>query len=393
MKPLDGVTILDLSRILAGPFASMILGDFGAEIIKIENPDGGDDTRAWGPPFARGESAYFLAVNRNKKSVTLNLKDPEGKKNIRRLAATSDVLLENFRPGTLEKLSLGYEDLWALNPRLIFCSISGYGLTGPEAHRAGYDLVAQGLSGIMDITGGEKGPPTKVGTSIADLVAGLYAVQGILLALFAREKTGRGQKVDVSLLDGMVSLLAYQAEMYLACGKIPRRMGNQHPTISPYETFQAKDGYLNIAVGSEKLWSLFCDEIGMPKMKLDKRFLLNKDRVKNRNKLFSILSRVIRKKKAGEWLSQFEKAGIPAGPILSVEKILNHPQILARQMVQEVSHKRLGGINLVGIPVKLSGTPGAVSGPPPILGEHTKEVLDRLSSVEQVIHDAVEGRR
>lgn len=370
MLPLDHIKILDLSRVLAGPFCSMILGDFGAEVIKVENPDGGDDTRAWGPPFIEGESAYFLSVNRNKKSVTVNLKSEEEKKLIWDIIKNADVVLENFRPGTLDKLGFDYKTISEVNPKIVYATISGYGQTGPEWLRPGYDLVAQGMSGIMDITGYPEGPPTKVGTSIGDLVAGLYCTIGILLALQAREKTGKGQRVDVSLLDGQVSLLTYQAGIYFASGKIPQRKGNQHPTICPYETFRAKDGYLNIAVGSEKLWAVFCDAIQKPELKNDPQFAANKDRVKNRNLLFPILDKLIGKKPVAYWLELFDQAGIPAGPILSVDKVFSHPQVLAREMVVETHHKKVGKIKLTGIPIKLSETPGSVRLPPPLLGEH-----------------------
>lgn len=373
MLPLEDIKILDLSRVLAGPFCSMILGDFGAEVIKIENPDGGDDTRAWGPPFIEGESAYFLSVNRNKKSVTVNLKSEEGKKFIWDLVKSSDVLLENFRPGTLDKLGFSYEAVAKANPKIIYASISGYGQSGPEKLRPGYDLVAQGMSGIMDITGSPDGSPTKVGTSIGDLVAGLYGVIGILLALQARNKIGKGQRVDVSLLDGQISLLTYQAGIYFASGKIPKRRGNQHPTICPYETFHAKDGYINLAVGSEKLWAEFCDVIGKPELKNDPKFAANKDRVEHRDELFPLLDKMIGKKPVNYWLELFDKTGVPAGPILSVDKVFQHPQVLAREMVVETIHKKIGKMKLTGIPVKLSDSPGSVRFPPPLLGEHDKK--------------------
>lgn len=370
MMPLEGIKILDLSRVLAGPFCSMILGDFGAEVIKIENPEGGDDTRAWGPPFLEGESAYFLSVNRNKKSVTVNLKTEEGKKFVWDLVKESDVFLENFRPGTLDKLGFSYEAVAKVNPKMVYASISGYGQTGPEKMRPGYDLVAQGMSGMMELTGSPEGPPTKVGTSIADLVAGLYCTIGILLALQARQRTGKGQRVDVSLLDGQISLLTYQAGIYFASGKVPRRRGNQHPTICPYETFHAKDGYINLAVGSEKLWAKFCEVIGKPELKNDPKFATNKNRVENHDALFPILDKMIGKKPVNYWLELFDKSGIPAGPILPVDKVFQHPQVIAREMVSEVLHKKIGKMKLIGIPIKLSETPGSIRLPPPLLGEH-----------------------
>ncbi|HEU5393549.1 MAG TPA: CoA transferase, partial [Candidatus Methylomirabilis sp.] len=270
--PLDGLKVLDLTRILAGPFCTMILGDMGADVVKVENPEGGDDTRRWGPPFVEGESAYFLSVNRSKRSVTLNLRAPKGKALLADLLARADVLIENFRPGTIARLGFGYEAAAARNPRLIYCSISGFGQTGPEALRPGYDLIVQGESGVMSLTGFADGPPCKVGLSIADIIAGMYAVQGIAFALFAREKTGRGQRIDVALLDGMISFLTYQAGIYFATGRSPSRMGNLHPTIMPYETFEAADGHLNVAVGNNSLFQQFCRVLGLPALAADPRF-------------------------------------------------------------------------------------------------------------------------
>ncbi|MBU2567661.1 MAG: CoA transferase, partial [Elusimicrobia bacterium] len=334
MKPLDGIKVLDLTRVLAGPFCTMILGDFGAEIIKIENPDGGDDTRSFGPPFIEGESAYFLSINRNKKSVTVNLKEQKGREIVYQLAAKSDVVIENFRPGTAEKLGLGYEQLTRLNERIIYCSVSGFGQTGPEKFRPGYDLVVQGMGGIMDLTGDPNQPPMKVGISQADLLSGIYAVQGILLALLAREKTGKGQKIDVSMLDGQVSLLTFQAGIYFTTGKTPKRKGNQHPTICPYETFETSDGYINIAIGNDKLWIQFCTllnkispDLFPANISSDPKFAANPERVQNRNELFPIINKIISQKTTDAWLKIFDEKGIPAGPILSLDKVLNHPQV------------------------------------------------------------------
>ncbi|MEW6556378.1 MAG: CoA transferase [Elusimicrobiota bacterium] len=377
-KPLDGIRVLDLSRVLAGPYCSMILGDFGAEIIKIENPDGGDDTRAFGPPFIEGESAYFLSINRNKKSVCINLKEEKGKQIIRDLIPKCDVFLENFRPGTAEKLGFGYLDICSINSKIIYCSISGFGQTGPEKFRPGYDLVVQGMGGIMDLTGPADGSPYKVGVSQADLLSGIYAVQGILLALLAREKTGKGQYVDVAMLDGQISLLTFQAGIYFTTGKIPQRKGNQHPTICPYETFQASDGYINIAIGNDKLWQQFCDLVGLQNIKNEVKFLTNPERVKNRDELFHIIANVIIKKTVNEWLKIFDDNGIPAGDILSIDKVVEHPQTKARDMIIEMPHPKIGRIKLTGIPVKLSETKGAPQMPPPMLGEHTEEVLKKI---------------
>ncbi len=375
MKPLDGIKVVDLSRILAGPYCSMILADMGAEVVKIENPDGGDDTRAWGPPFLEGESTYFLSINRNKKSLPLNLKDPRGKDVLRRLIAQGDVLLENFRPGALERLGFGYEAVKVLNSRMVYCSVSGFGQTGPDAQRPGYDLIAQGESGLMSITGYAEGPPLKVGTSIADIFAGTLAAQGILLALFARERTGRGQLVDVALLDGMLSVLTYQAGSYFATGNSPGRRGNQHPSITPYEAYEAKDGHLNIGVANNSLYDKFCKVLGREDLIADPRFRGDADRVTNRAALQAILAPIIKTRTVREWLAAFDAAGIPAGAIRSVGEALSAAQALAREMVTEVVHPKIGPMKVTGIPVKLSDTPGAVETPPPLLGQHTDEVL------------------
>jgi crotonobetainyl-CoA:carnitine CoA-transferase CaiB-like acyl-CoA transferase len=373
--PLTGVRVLDLTRVLAGPFASMILGDMGAEVVKIENPDGGDDTRAWGPPFHDGESSYFLSVNRNKQSCTLNLKTSQGRDVLRQLASRADVLLENFRPGTLARLGLSYSEAAAANPRVIYCSVSGFGQTGPDAARPGYDLIVQGESGVMSVTGIADGPPLKVGLPIADLVGGLYAVQGILLALYARERTGRGQHVDVALSDGMASLLTFQAGIYFATGRSPQRRGNQHPSIVPYETFRARDGYLNIAVGNNALWARFCDAIGRPDLITHPDFSTEALRVEHHGALKPLLDAVLGRRTVGEWMVLLGERGIPCGAIKDVSEVCADQQIVAREMVVEVPHTKLGTVRMMGIPVKLSATPGAATAGPPLLGEHTEAVL------------------
>ncbi len=378
MKPLDGIRVVDLSRILAGPYCSMLLGDMGAEIIKIESPDHGDDTRGWGPPFIDGESAYFLSINRNKKSLTLNLKAGQGKDILTRLIGLSDVLIENFRPGTLGRLGFGYEQVRAMNPRMVYASISGFGQTGPLAGRPGYDLIAQGEGGVMSVTGFPDGPPTKAGTPIADIAAGIFAAQGILLALYARERTGRGQLVDVSMLDGQVALLTFQAGIYFATGESPGRMGNQHPTIVPYETFRSKDGYINLAIGNTNLWRTFCKAIAREELSADPRFGTESSRVENRNALKPIMDAIVAERTTRQWLELLEKAGVPAGSVNSVAEICEHPQIQAREMVVEVPHQTLGSIKVSGVPIKLSDTPGAVSTAPPLLGQHTAEILKGL---------------
>jgi crotonobetainyl-CoA:carnitine CoA-transferase CaiB-like acyl-CoA transferase len=378
VKPLDGIRVLDLSRILAGPYCTMLLSDFGAEIVKIENPDKGDDTRAYGPPFVDGESVYFMSVNRGKKSLTLNLKSPEGREILTKLIQRSDVLVENFRRDFLRSIGFGYDDVVKLNPRIVYASITGYGHTGPWADRPGYDLAVQGQGGIMSLTGDPNGPPYKTGTSLADITAGIYATLGILLALQARQRTGRGQKVDISLLDGQVSFLTYQAGIYFGTGKSPTRKGNQHPTIVPYETFKAKDRYFNLAVGNDRLWQQFCDLIARPDLKSHEKFATNPQRVRNHDELFPVLQKVFAEKTADEWLALFEDNGIPCGAIYSVAEVLEHPQVRAREMVVERPHPKLGKVKLTGVPVKLSETPGEATTAPPVLGQHTGEVLGEL---------------
>jgi crotonobetainyl-CoA:carnitine CoA-transferase CaiB-like acyl-CoA transferase len=375
--PLAGVRVIDFTRILAGPFGSMFLGDMGAEVIKVEEPAKGDDTRGW-PPFVGGEATYFLSVNRNKKSLTLNLKAPEGQEILRKLIARADVVLENFRPGTMERLGFGYERLRAVNRRLVYCSISGFGESGPEASRPGYDLIVQGESGIMDLTGFPDGPPVKVGNSIADLVAGMAAAQGITLALLARGRTGRGQKVEIGMLDVMASLLTYQAGLYWNGGGRPTRRGNQHPSIVPYEVFRARDAYLTLGVANNSLWEKTCRALGREDLARDPRFDSETSRVTNRDALVPILNDLLGARSADEWLARLERAGVPAGRIRTVAEVCESPHLKARGMVVKLAHPKAGAITVMGVPVRLWQTPGAALAPPPLLGQHTDEILTRL---------------
>ena len=353
----------------------MMLGDMGADVVKVERPEAGDDTRGYGPPFVNGESAYFMSINRNKRSLTLNLKHPEALQILRQLIETADVLVENFRPGTMESFGFGYEAAQALNPRLIFCSISGFGHTGPKSELPGYDLIIQGEGGTASLTGDPNGPPYKVGTSQADIVAGMMAFQGILLALFARTQTGRGQKIDLGMLDCQVALLTYQAGIYFATGQSPTRMGNQHPTITPYETYRCQDGYINLACGNDSMWRTFCKLAGHDAWATDERFRTNAERVQNRRALSSLMEPVMLEKTTEEWLDILRSVGIPCGKIQSVGEICEDPQVLARDMVVKVDHPKAGTLRVTGVPIKLSDTPGAVTLPPPLLGEHTPQVL------------------
>jgi crotonobetainyl-CoA:carnitine CoA-transferase CaiB-like acyl-CoA transferase len=381
MLPLDDLLVFDLSRVLSGPYCSMYLGDFGARVVKLEHPKGGDDTRGFGPPFLGGESTYFMSINRNKESIAVDLKDARGRALAADLAARADVLLENFRPGTLDKLGLDYGTLRERNPRLIYCSVSGYGHSGrPEwVEKPGYDLVVQGMGGAASLTGEPDGTPLKFGLSIADLAAGLYAFAGILLALHARQRTGRGQHVDVSMLDGQISLLTFQAGSFFATGKVPSRRGNKHPSIVPYETFRAADGWVNIACGNDGLFRALCAAVpSLNALAEDPRFRTNAERVAHRDALNAILDPLVASLPVAHWVDLCEKAGIPTGPILDVGQALAHPQVLAREMVVPLHHPTAGDVRVTGVPVKLSETPGAVRRPAPRLGEHTRSTLREL---------------
>ena len=375
--PLAGVRVLDLTRVLAGPFCAMLLGDMGAEVVKIEEPGKGDDTRSW-PPFVGGEATYFMSVNRSKKSVTLNLKAPEGRQIMATLVRKSDVLLENFRPGTMAKLGLGYGALAKLNPKLVYCSISGFGESGPEAHRAGYDLIVQGESGLMDITGFADGPPVKVGTSIADLVAGMSAAHGVTLALLARAKTRRGQKVEIAMLDALAALLTYQAGIYFGTGQRPTRRGNAHPSIVPYEVFKAADAYLTLGVANDSLWTKCCAALERPALARDPRFDTVAKRVLNRDPLLALLNEILGARTAEEWIKRFEAAGVPAGRIKTVAEVCESEHLRARGMLVTLPHPRATRLTVMGVPIRLHGTPGRAAAAPPLLGQHTEQVLRSL---------------
>ena len=387
MRPLDDLFVVDLTRILSGPICTMLMADMGAEVIKVEPPPLGDDSRQWGPPFIGGISTYFLSVNRNKKSLGLNLKSKDGRAILHKLIERADVLLENFRPGVLDRLGFGYEAVTKLNPRTIYCSVSGFGHTGPYRDRPGYDVIAQGESGMMDLTGYPDGPPAKLGASLADIVAGLYAFNGICLALLARQKTGKGQHVDVSLLDGMVSTLAYHALIYLSTGRSPTRAGTRHPSIVPYECFQTKDGFVNIAVTNQKQWENFCEALGFPEIAHDDRFETMKARLSNYGILRPMIERVVSMMSRTEVIKAMSEVGIPAGPINTVGEILEDPHIHAREMVAELTHPQYGPLRVLGIPIKLSDTPGIVENAPPMFGEHNREVLQKLGFTEKEVAD------
>lgn len=377
-QPLEGIRILDLSRVLAGPYCTMLLGDLGAEVIKVERPGTGDDTRAWGPPFAGGESAYYLCANRNKKSVTVNLKSATGQEIIRRLARISDVLVENFKVGELVELGLGYGHLKTLNPGLVYCSITGYGQTGPDSDLPGYDFIIQGRGGVMSITGEPGGEPMKVGVAIVDITAGLFAANAIQAALLARVRTGQGQAIDISLLDAQVAWLANVASNYLVSGQRPGRFGNGHPTIVPYQSFRARDGFFCLAVGNDGQWQKLCRMLGHQELAEDRRFATNPARVQQREVLISILQEIFSTQDIAFWLREIAAAGIPCGPVQAIDQVFADPQVLARDMVWTVPHPTAGEVRLTGSPLKLSETPVAYRAHPPLLGEHTDEVLTSL---------------
>jgi len=385
-QSLDGIRVLDLSRVLAGPYCTMTLSDLGAEVIKVEQPGSGDDTRRWGPPWTGGESAYYLAANRNKLGITVNLKDERGQAIIRELARQSDIVVENFKVGALDRMGLGYATLGALNPGLIWCSITGYGQDGPYADRAGYDVIAQAESGIMSVTGDPAGEPMKVGIAIVDITTGLYASTAILAALHAREESGRGQRIDVALLSSAVAWLVNVGSCYLASGELPQRYGNAHANLVPYQTFQARDRWITVGVGNDRQFQALCRILGLDELPADERFATNPQRVANRDALIPLLQDAFSRGDADDWLARLAAAGIPSGPINTVDLALSHPQIEHRGMVVELPHPTAGTVRLVGPPFILSETPAGVRSAPPLLGEHTDRVLrERLGLPDEEI--------
>ena len=376
--PLTGLTVLDLTRVLSGPYCTMFLGDMGARVIKIEQPGRGDDTRAWGPPFVKGESAYFLGTNRNKESVTLDFKHPGGRRLLDKLIERADVLIENFRPGALQRAGLDYVALKQNHPRLIYTSISGFGHTGPRRHQPGYDAVIQAEGGLMSITGAPAGPPYRLGVAIADMVAGLLAAQGILLALYARERTGRGQHIDIGMLDGVVALLTYHSSMHLVANTNSPRVGNGHATIAPYDTFRASDGEFFLAVGNDEQFRRFCEAAGLQQLPTDSRFATNPARVEHRIELAAQLEPVLTQHSRKHWIAVLTEAGVPCGEVREVAEALADAQLLARQMIESVDHATIGPMKVLGLPIKLSDTPGSVRTAPPTLGQHTSAVLTEL---------------
>lgn len=376
-QALDNIKVLDLTRVLAGPYATMILGDLGADIIKIEMPVTGDDSRAFGP-YVNNESAYFMSLNRNKRSITINLKSEEGKKVFLEMVKKADVVVENFRPGTMEKLGLGYDCLSQVNPKIIYAASSGFGHTGPYSKRAAYDSVVQAMGGIMSITGEKGGKPVRVGSSIADINSGLFTAIGILAALNNRHVTGKGQKVDVAMLDSLVAILENAVARYVVTGEAPKPGGNRHPSIVPFEPFETSNGEVVVAAGNDVLWAKFCEVLGKEELINDERFATNPLRNENYDELRPLIAEAMVKKSTEEWLEILDKVGVPNGPINTIDKVLQDPQVIAREMIVEVEHPVAGKLKMPGVPIKLSDTPGSVRTPAPILGQHTEEILKEL---------------
>jgi len=373
--PLQGIRVLDLTRVLAGPYCTMFLGDLGAEVVKIEQPGVGDDTRSWGPPFVGGESAYFLCINRNKRSLSLDLKSDRGTELLGRLAESADVLVENFRPGTMDRFGLGEKDLRKANPRLIYASLSGFGADGPMRDWPGYDLIVQAWGGLMSITGAPDGEPTKVGVAIIDIVAGLMLGKTIVAALFARERHGIGQKIETSLLEAEVACLINTGSNYLLEGKIPGRWGNAHPSIVPYQSFKTRDSFLVVGVASEGIWRRFCHVIERPELADDARFAKNPERVEHRAELISVLTDLFLERDTSTWITLLGDAGIPCAPVQTIDQVFGSPQVHHRKMLVQVQHPTAGTLPMAGLPVKLSATPASIRLAPPLLGQHSEEVL------------------
>lgn len=383
---LDNIRVIDVTQALAGPYCTMLLGDMGADVIKVETPQVGDQSRGWGPPFVEGESTYFLSINRNKRSLTLDIKSPEGRQVLHQLVASADVFVCNIpKESSRQRAGVDVATLQALNPRLIYCQISGYGSTGPYAERPGYDLIAQGEAGLMSVTGEPDGEPMRYPIPIADITTGLYSTIGILAALFNRERTGQGQALDMTLMESQSAWLTMLASALLNGGHEPQRLGNLHPNIVPYQVFRAKDKYIILTVGTEKLWQAFCGVLGLEYLKADPRFATNRDRAKNRAELVPILDELFSAQTADYWLEKLKDTGIPNGPINTIADTLAHPQHRARHFIVELEHPLVGLVKSMGNPVNLSATPVSYRLAPPTLGQHTNEVLVELGYNEATI--------
>ncbi len=374
-QALSGIRVVDLTRVMAGPYCTMLLGDLGADVVKIERPGAGDDTRSWGPPFIDGISAYYLCVNRNKRSITLDLKHPAGQEILWRLIEQADVLVENFSPGTVERLGFGYEAVRSRRPQIVYCSISGFGQTGPGKDRTAYDQIVQGMSGLMSVTGFPDGVPTRFGVPIADIAAGMFAAYAIVAALFHRQRTGEGQYIDTSMLGGQVALLTYQAGIYFATGETPKRTGNAHPIVAPYQTFSTADGYVNIAAGNDAIFARLCRALGLEHLLEDPRFQTNAGRITNLPALVESLEAVLKTYRTSEVVAMLDAADVPCGPIYTVPEVFADPQVQHLELRQRVPHPALGEVDQLGFPYRFSASPAAIRRHPPLLGEHTEEVL------------------
>ena len=382
---LEGVKVLDLTQIMAGPYCTMMLADMGADVVKVEKPNGGDDTRRMGPPFIEGESAAFLGINRNKRSIVIDLRSDAGRELAQRMARGSDILVQNFRPGALERMGLGYEQVREINPALVYCTISGFGATGPYARRGGFDLVAQGMSGLMSVTGHSGGPPAKVGVPICDLNAGMFGAIGILTAYINRLRTGQGQHVDTSLLEGGIAYTFWESAMYFATGDIPEPKGSAHRLTAPYQAFETSDGYVNIGAANQANWERLCVAIGRDELAADPRFVEPRDRMNNLDDLVSTLEGTFAQQTSDHWLEILDAASVPAGPINDLAQVYDDPQVQAREMMVETDHPVAGRVKNIGIPIKLSETPGRFQRPAPTLGQHTDEVLSDLGCSDDEI--------
>lgn len=373
--PLQGIRVIDFSQILAGPFCTMLLADMGADVVKVEKPNGGDDTRRYGPPFIEGESAAFLTLNRNKRSIVLDLKSEQGLGVVRRMLANADVMLHNFRPGVVERMGLGYADVSALNPAIVYCAVSGFGATGPYSQRAGFDLVAQGMSGLMSINGFPDSPPAKVGVPMADLNTGMFCAYGVLTAYINRLATGKGQHVDASLLESGMAYTLYESATYFATGEVAGPLGSAHRMIAPYQAFATQDGYINIGAANQNNWERMCRAVGRDDLLDDARFASNPERMVNIQSLTPIMEETFRTQTTAHWVEILERAGVPCGPIYNIEQVYADPHVQSRDMAVELQHPKAGGIRNIGVAVKLSDTPGSVRTPAPLLGQHTDDVL------------------
>lgn len=391
--PLAGVRIVDLTRVMTGPYGTTMLADMGADVVKIERPGLGDDTRQWGPPFVEGEASYFMSVNRNKRSLALDLKSDAGREILWKLIDEADVLVENFSPGTIDRLGFGYEAVSARRPSIIYASISGFGQSGPSRNRTAYDLIVNGMSGMASVTGDPDGPPMKVGVPMADITAGMFTASAVCAALFARERhpAREGQYIDTSMLGGQVAMLTYQAGIWFTTGRRPVRSGNRHAIITPYDTFRTADGYVNIAVGNDGIWQRFCNAMGMEEERDDPRFRTNADRLTNLEPLYKILDRVLTTMTTEEIVEKLDAASVPCGPIYNIDETMADPQIEDQKLVRTVPHAKLGEVQVTGFPYNFHGTPLEMRYGPPLLGEHSREVLCELGYDDAAIDAMIEG--